>query len=339
MSGPSALPLGASQPDGSGLSRYDAFSPPNWAWHGMSVVVFAYHDVGCMGVRTLKALGIEVARVYTHEDDPNENRWYGSVAKTCAEIGVTCTTANPHDPAEIDVISRIAPDAIFSLYYRDMIKDSVLSLAKRGAVNLHGSFLPRYRGRAPVNWQILHGETQGGVTLHYMVKRADAGDIVDQEALPIAPDDTGVDVYRKMLPAAEAVLRRSAKAVLDGTAPRIRQMESKATYYGRRRPEDGLIDWNWCAEDVRNLVRAVTKPYPGAFTFASGRRINVWRVSHAGEPQPRATGTVLNSSGGAYVVCGDRRLVSLDSVEIAGREGRGRDFADVLAHGTRLGGA
>jgi UDP-4-amino-4-deoxy-L-arabinose formyltransferase/UDP-glucuronic acid dehydrogenase (UDP-4-keto-hexauronic acid decarboxylating) len=309
----------------------------------VSVVVFAYHDVGCMGVHTLKALGIDVARVYTHADDPGENRWFGSVTKTCAELGVTCTTANPHDSAETGVIRGIAPDAIFGLYYRDMIKDSVLSLAKRGGFNLHGSYLPRYRGRAPVNWQILHGETQGGVTLHHMVKRADAGDIVDQEAIPIGPDDTGVDVYRKMLPAAELVLRRSAKAVLDGTARRIRQMESKATYYGRRKPEDGLIDWNWCAEDVRNLVRAVTRPYPGAFTFASGRRINVWRVSHARfavadqEPWPPVPGTIIGADG-VFVYCGDCALLKLDHVEIDGRVGDGADFPGVLKDGLVLGG-
>ena len=304
----------------------------------MSVVVFAYHDVGCMGVRTLKSLGIDVARVYTHADDPKENRWFGSVADTCRELGVTCTTANPHDAAEIDAIRRAAPDAIFSLYYRDMIKDSVLSLAKRGAVNLHGSYLPRYRGRAPVNWQILHGETQGGVTLHYMVKRADAGDVVDQEAIPIGPDDTGVDVYAKMLPAAERVLRRSARSVLDGTAPRIKQMESKATYYGRRRPEDGLIDWSWSAEDVRNLVRAVTKPYPGAFSFASGAKVTVWNVSHFGEPQSRAPGSLMRSASGCHVVCGDRRLLRLDRVEIGGREADAREFPDVLTNGLQLGG-
>lgn len=304
----------------------------------MKAVVFAYHDVGCMGVRVLKDLGVDVARVYTHEDDPGENHWFDSVRKTCADAGIVCTTANPHLPEELATIAQIAPDAIFSLYYRDMLKDSVLSLAKHGAVNLHGSYLPRYRGRAPVNWQILHGETQGGVTLHSMVRKPDAGDIVDQEAIPIGPDDTGVDVYRKMLPAAERVLRRSAQAVLEGTAPRVRQMESKATYYGRRRPEDGLIDWHWAAEDVRNLVRAVTKPYPGAFTFASGRKVMVWRAVHAGEPQPRPAGSVMRSSSGVYVVCGDRRLLRLDRVEIDGREGDGMEFADVLRDGITLGG-
>ncbi len=326
----------------------------------MKAVVFAYHDVGCMGVRVLRKLGVDVARVYTHDDDPDENHWYGSVAKTCAELGVACTTLSPHDPAELDVIRGTAPDAIFSLYYRDMIKDSVLSLAKRGAVNLHGSYLPRYRGRAPVNWQILHGETQGGVTLHYMVKKPDAGDIVDQESFDIGPDETGRDVYAKMLPAAERVLTRSAMSVLEGTAPRIRQMESKATYYGRRRPEDGLIDWRWRAEDVRNLVRAVTHPYPGAFTFAGGKKILVWwttasdsgsvsRISTIRDPgrarecespvenRRPAPGRVV-SRGGVSVVCGDGRLLKLVRVEIDGREGDATEFADVLRDGTELGG-
>lgn len=307
----------------------------------MSVVVFAYHDVGCMGIRTLKALGIDVARVYTHEDDPGENHWFGSVTKTCAELGIVCTTANPHLPEEIAAIRAIAPDAIFSLYYRDMLKESVLSLAKHGGFNLHGSYLPRYRGRAPVNWQILHGETQGGVTLHHMVKKADAGDIVAQEAFPIGPDDTGIDVYKKMLPAAERVLGRSVLvAILTGSAPRIRQMESKATYYGRRRPEDGLIDWHWAAEDVRNLVRAVTKPYPGAFTFANGTKIVVWEAWH----QPLGVQILVPTPGaikhghGVSVLCGDGKLLRLRHVEIDGREGDAIDFKHVLHERAFLGG-
>lgn len=310
----------------------------------MKAVVFAYHDVGCMGVRVLKRLGVEVARVYTHDDDPGENHWFGSVRKTCSELGVACTTADPHLPAEMDAIRGAAPDAIFSLYYRNMIKDPVLAIPRHGAVNLHGSFLPRYRGRAPVNWMLLHGETQGGVTLHYMVRKPDAGDIVDQESFPIGPDDTGVDVYRKMLPAAERVLVRSAPLVLAGTAPRILQMESKATYFGRRRPEDGLIEWRWCAEDVRNLVRAVTRPYPGAYTFANGKKVMVWRVSHVRPfvdvpDRPVATGVGrLIRSNDALVTCGDGRRLRLDLVEVDGREGDGMDFPDVLRAGLILGG-
>jgi UDP-4-amino-4-deoxy-L-arabinose formyltransferase/UDP-glucuronic acid dehydrogenase (UDP-4-keto-hexauronic acid decarboxylating) len=304
-----------------------------------AAVVFAYHDVGCMGVRTLARLGIDVARVYTHEDDPGENRWFGSVRKTCAELGIPCTTADPHNPAELEVIRVIAPHAIFSLYYRDMLKDSVLSLARNGAVNLHGSLLPRYRGRAPVNWQILHGETQGGVTLHHVVRKPDAGDIVDQDAFPIGPNDVGVDVYARMLPAAERVLTRSALAVVRGTAPRTPQDEAAATYFGRRRPSDGEILWRSAAEDVRNLVRAVTKPYPGAYTFAAGKKVLVWRAERVDASSGAPPGTVRVRGGALCTVCGDGRLLRLARVEIDGREGDGMEFADVLRDGVVLGGS
>jgi methionyl-tRNA formyltransferase len=305
-----------------------------------TAVVFAYHDVGCLGVKTLVRLGVKVALVYTHEDDPKENRFFGSVGATCDALGIPCRTADPHGEAELAAIRAAAPDAIFSLYYRDLLRSSVLSLAKRAAVNLHGSYLPRYRGRAPVNWMILHGETTGGVTLHHMVARADAGDIVDQESFAIGPEETAVEVYAKMLPAAERVLERSALAVLDGTAPRFVQMETKATTFPRRRPEDGLIEWRWRAEDVRNLVRAVTHPYPGAFTFAGATRVLVWRVATA--PQDVRHGPVpgtVSRDDGVTVHCGDGRSLRLVRVEIAGREGDPAEFADTLRDGTVLGNA
>ena len=303
----------------------------------MSVVVFAYHDVGCMGLRTLKRLGVEIAQVYTHADDPHENTWFGSVRRTCEELQLPVkVAADPHAPEELAHMARLAPRAIFSFYWRDLLRESVLALGQKGAVNLHGSLLPRYRGRAPVNWQLLHGERESGATLHYMVARADAGDVVDQEPFAIGPDDTPTDVFRKLLPAAETVLMRSAQAVMDGTAPRIEQMESKATYFGRRRPDDGRIEWRWSAEDVRNLVRAVTRPYPGAFTNAGDRRINVWRASHAGDPsihRGRGAGTVLRDGDDALVVCGDGRAVRLDDLDV----GEGGSASSVLQEGVVLG--
>ncbi len=305
----------------------------------MTAVVFAYHDVGCRGVRTLKRLGVDIAAVYTHADDPTENTWFGSVRATCAELGVNVLIGNdPNSASELERIRSIAPAAFFSFYYRDLLKDELLSIPTRGGVNMHGSLLPRYRGRAPVNWMLLHGEREGGVTLHYMVKRADAGDIVDQEAFAIGPDETPTDVYTKILPAVERVLERSALAVLDGTAPRIQQMESKATKFGRRRPEDGLIHWRWCAEDVRNLVRAVTQPYPGAFTFAGSERVLVWWTSHADSrpSEPKEPGIVEVTRDGVLVTCGDRRRLRLERVAIGGVEGDALRFPAVLRDGLRL---
>ena len=308
----------------------------------MSVVVFAYHDVGCMGLRTLKRLGVEIAQVYTHEDDPHENTWFGSVRKTCEELKLPVKVAvDPHSPAELAHIAALKPRAIFSFYWRDLLKESVLSLASQGAVNLHGSLLPRYRGRAPVNWQLLHGEREGGVTLHHMVRKADAGDIVDQEPFVIGPDDKPTDVFESVLAIGELVLTRSALAVIEGNAPRIEQLESKATLFGRRRPEDGAIHWRQSAVDVRNLVRAVTRPYPGAFTFAGDKRVLVWWSDYELQGRWPSAGSehgrVERRADGVYVTCGDRRRLRLSEVEIDGRSGDALQFPELLGNGVRLG--
>lgn len=305
----------------------------------MSVVVFGYHDVGVTGLLSLVKQGIEVSAVYTHEDDPDENRWFGTVAGSAAELGIPVSVANPNSKAELDRIRALAPKAIFSFWYRNILKQPLLDIPTSAAVNLHGSLLPRYRGRAPVNWMLLHGETEGGVTLHHMVLTPDAGDIVDQEPFPIGDDDTPTDVYRSLLAAEEEVLMRSAQAVVDGTAPRIRQLESNATTFGRRRPADGLIDWRVSARDVRNLVRAVTAPYPGAFTVAGETRVLVWSAEFAGEPCDAVPpGTVTRSVHGVFVACGDRRRLRLRKVEIDGRTGDALEFPEFLADGVALGG-
>jgi len=310
--------------------------------------VFAYHDVGCLGLRVLHALGIEVRAVYTHADDSQENTWFDSVRATCEELALPVRVGvDPNAEDEVERIRALRPLAMFSFYYRDLLRPPLLAIPPRGGVNLHGSLLPRYRGRAPVNWQILHGEREGGVTLHYMVKKADAGDIVDQEAFPIGSDDTPKDVYARLLPAAKRVLERSAIAVMEGTAPRIRQLESKATTFGRRRPEDGLIDWHLCADDVRNLVRAVTTPYPGAFTFANGTRVLVWWAEHelphrgsaSSDRAPASEivpGRVHRTEGAVAVECGDRRRLRLVDVEIDGRRGNATEFPHVWVDGLVL---
>jgi methionyl-tRNA formyltransferase len=310
----------------------------------MSAVLFAYHDVGCAGIRVLHRLKIPIAAVYTHADDPHENAWFGSVRKTCEELKLPVHVgADPNSPEERERIARLEPTAFFSFYYRDMLKRPLLELPRRGGVNLHGSLLPRYRGRAPVNWQLLHGEKESGATLHYMVARADAGDVVDQEPFAIGPDDTPTDVFRKLLPAAETVLMRSAQAVMDGNAPRIEQMESKATTFGRRTAADGLIHWRMAAHDVRNLVRAVTDPYPGAFTFAGSRRITIWWAdlvadSPRGAKEPGRVEWSGRGVGDApLVVCGDRRRLRLSRFTIDESPAGGSDPREVLRDGTLLG--
>jgi len=242
-----------------------------------SAVVFAYHDVGVRCLSALLAAGIRPALVVTHRDDPRETIWFASVEKLARDNGLEVAT--PGDPREVEArVAGLAPDFLFSFYYRHMLPAPMLRAARRGAFNMHGSLLPKYRGRVPVNWAILRGERETGATLHEMVEKPDAGGIVDQMAVPILPDDTALEVFRKVTVAAEIVLHRSLPALLAGTARLTPQDLAAGSYFGGRRPEDGRIDWRQPARRIHDLVRAVAPPYPGAYSDVAGERLRVLRT-------------------------------------------------------------
>jgi methionyl-tRNA formyltransferase len=241
------------------------------------IIFFGYSEVGYSCLELLLARGDNVAALFTHEDNPNENIWFKTPAQAARERNIPIfTPASVNTPEWIDRIAALKPDLILSVYYRHMISTRVLDLAPLGAFNMHGSLLPRFRGRAPINWAVLHGEERIGMTLHRMVKRADAGNIVDQEGVAIGPRDTAEQAFRKVLPCARAVLSRRIDALLAGTAPETPQDESQATYFGGRTPEDGRIRWHDTTTRIFNLVRAVTEPYPGAFSDVGPARLMVW---------------------------------------------------------------
>lgn len=249
----------------------------------MKTVVFAYHDIGCEAISTLREMGEEICAVFTHEDDPNENVWFGSVKKCSEKLKIpTYMPENPNTPEWIEKIKTMNPDIIFSFYYRELICDDILAIPPKGALNLHGSLLPKYRGRAPVNWVLVNGEKETGLTLHYMIKKPDAGDIVAQKRITITDDDTALTLYRKFVPLTREILLKTIPLLANGAAPRIHQDEKKATTFSGRKPEDGKIDWTRSSEEIYNLVRAVTHPYPGAFTFLNGKKIFIWQSKKGG---------------------------------------------------------
>jgi methionyl-tRNA formyltransferase len=275
-------------------------------------VVFAYHDVG---VRCLKALlsgGVSVPLVVTVPDDPRERRWFASVAETASDYGLDIEApADASSAALASRVSELQPDFVFSFYYRSILGAPLLRAARRGALNIHGSLLPRYRGRAPVNWAILRGERECGATLHYMVERADAGDIVDSQPVPILIDDDAREVYAKVTLAAETVLVRSLPALIAGSAPRRPQPILPGEYFGRRRPEDGRIDWSRPALEIHNLVRAVAPPFPGAFGAVGGERWEIHRTRLSPGTAPPQGRSLFGSAGRCYLGCGDGRALLL----------------------------
>jgi len=286
---------------------------------GPTAVVFAYHDVGVRCLKALISAGVRIPLVVTVADDPGENRWYASVAATAAEYGLE--TLTPASAAEPQVEARLAalrPDFLFSFYYRSLLPAALLRAARRGALNMHGSLLPRYRGRAPVNWAILKGERETGATLHYMVERADAGDIVDQLAVPILTDDDAREVFAKVTVAAETVLARSLPKLIAGTAERRPQAILPGEYFGRRTPQDGRIDWQRPAREIHDLVRAVAPPFPGAFAEVGGARWEIHRTRLSDRPAPGAGAWLFGAGGALYAACGGGGVLQILSAVQSG---------------------
>ena len=286
-----------------------------------SAVVFAYHDVGVRCLRVLLDAGVQVQLVITHDDAPGEAIWFGSVAAVAAEQGLRCVAPlDPHAAPLLESVAAARPDFLFSFYYRQMLRREWLNLPQRGAYNMHGSLLPQYRGRAPVNWAVLHGEHQTGATLHRMNEKPDNGAIVDQCAVPILGDDTAREVCGKVTVAAEIVLARSLPRLLDGSAVETPQDLSQGRYYGGRRPQDGRIPNDAGARQIHNLVRALAPPYPGAFLGLGGQRIVVERTQHT-TVAPNAPGQglrLLADSGALWLIASDGSALRVLTARLEG---------------------
>jgi len=277
-------------------------------------VVFAYSEVGVRCVRELLAQGIEIAILFTHEDDPGEQQWFGSVRQLGEDQGLRVETPDdPNTPHWVSEGRRAAPDFLFSFYYRYLLNTAWLEVPRRGALNMHGSLLPKYRGRAPVHWAIIQGESATGASLHYMLAKPDAGALVDQQAVPILENETALDVSLKVADAAQTVLHRSLPRLVAGTAPAVPLDLSQGSYFGRRRPEDGRIDWRQGARAVHNLVRAVAPPFPGAFTEVNGCRLALLATRVDDQPvRHAARAPCLYAADGAwYADCVDGRRLKI----------------------------
>ena len=285
-------------------------------------VVFPYSEVGVRCVRELLAQDMQIPLLFTHADDAGENRWFGSVHELAEAHRLRVET--PDDPNTLEWIAegrRARPDFVFSFYYRHMLNSAWLDMPKRGALNMHGSLLPKYRGRAPVHWAIIHGETATGASLHYMLEKPDAGALVDQQPVPILENDTALEVSMKVADAAQQVLARSLPKLIAGSAAARALDLAQGSYFGRRRPQDGRIDWHSSARQIHDLVRAVAPPFPGAFTEVNGCRLAVLETRIDAEPvRYGARAPCLYAAGDRwYADCVDGRRLEILKLAIGQR--------------------
>jgi methionyl-tRNA formyltransferase len=303
------------------------------------IIVFGYHTIGYLCLQELIERSEEVSAVVTHRDDPGEHIWFDSVAELARSAGIAVfQPRNPNTSALVSLIRSLQPEIIFSFYYRRLLSKELLAIPPRGGINLHGSLLPKYRGRSPVNWVLVNGERQTGVTLHYMTEEADAGDIIAQRPVEITFADTALTLSRKVAQAALVLFQETFPLIKAGLAPRIPQDPAQATYYGGRRPEDGKIEWVRPALALYNLIRAVTAPYPGAFTWYQGKKLYVWSSCPSAAPgeSGRIPGTILGvRDGGCLVATGEGNLL-LTQMQLQGEEMlSGEAFVD--KHGLGIG--
>jgi methionyl-tRNA formyltransferase len=300
-------------------------------------VLFAYHDSGYACIEALLGLGAPIAALFTHKDDPHEEIWWRNCAELAARNSIPVFTPERIDADVVAQVAALHADIIYSIYYRYLLPDAILNSAAHGAFNLHGSLLPKYRGRAPVNWMLVNGEREAGLTLHHMVARADAGDIVAQRSCAIDDRDTALTLYRKLVPLGADIMREFHPLIVTGHAPRTKQDLTHGSYFGRRRPEDGRIDWRWPARRIFNLVRAVTHPYPGAFCYAAGRKLFIWEARIAHEDGVRGLpGEILGErEGGLEIAAGQGSLIVTRAQFGGGEESDARTILDVGATGPR----
>ncbi len=306
----------------------------------MKTVVLAYHNIGCIGIKALLDHGFDIQAVFTHQDNPQENLWFDSVAELAAENGLQVFAPdNINHPLWVDRIRELAPDIIFSFYYRSMVGPEILQIPANGCLNLHGSLLPKYRGRCPVNWALVNGEDETGVTLHYMTPQPDNGDIVAQQRIAITPEDTALILHGKLTATAGKLLDTTLPGLLAGQITRIPQDHSQASYFGGRKPADGVINWQQSAEQIYNLIRAVTRPYPGAFSYLGNQKVLLWSVTPVEGDTAQQPGMVL-SENPLVINCGQGALeVRAGQVEEGGLFVNGVQLARdlCLAEGMRFG--
>jgi len=287
--------------------------------------------VAFLGSQEIGARCLEVVIRHGHEvvgvglDRPAEHeRWSDDVSRVVEEHRLPVLGGRRFRTRKaLDELRALAPDLLLAIGWRWLLPPDVLSVPPKGCLGIHGSLLPRLRGFAPVNWALIGGEERTGPSLFYFADGVDTGDLVGQRPFAIGDDDDAATVRQRVADEAVALLDEHLPGLAAGTAPRIPQPAEGATYGPRRRPEDGVIDWTMDPHALFNWVRGLTRPYPGAFTWLGGHRVQVWKVRplEGGGPGPGAAehGAAVAEEG-SIVGAGAGRVQLLD-VSFEGEEG------------------
>ena len=300
----------------------------------MRIVYLGTPDFAVGPLQALAAAGYDIAAVVTQPDKPrNRGKMQPTPVKAAAEaLGLTVLTPENVN-REVDAIAALQPDLLVVVAYGQFLSEKLLAVPALGAVNIHGSLLPAYRGAAPINAAVINGERESGVTIMYLDKGMDSGDMILQESVSIGEDMTAGQLYDELCRLGTELLLQALPLIEAGTAPRIPQDHDKATFAPMLKKEDEIIDWSRPAKQVHDLIRGMD-PFPGAYTLRQGKRLKIWGSKLATLPlQGEAPGAVTAvGKEGFWVACADQALL-ITQVQ---PEGKSRMDAGAYARGYQV---
>jgi methionyl-tRNA formyltransferase len=302
-----------------------------FAWIGM-------HAEGLPAFEALLAAGAPVQAAVTMPPELAAKRGGGADYRAaCRRYGVPLYYVSDINAATSRaILSAVGADVVFVVGWPQFVRPETLQMARLGMISAHASLLPHNRGSAPVNWAIIRGERTTGNTLFWLAEEMDSGDIIDQTELPITPYDTAASLYERVAESTRDMTLRLLPRLLGGDRPGRPQPPATEPVLRRRRPADGRIDWTWSSETIYDFVRALTRPYPGAFGTLEGRSWRVWQAALPPIPATNsAPGEILgpvvspvSEACGQLVACGRGAVILLELESDEGEVLRGRALSD-----------
>lgn len=303
----------------------------------MKILFVGSKDRGVACLEALLDVGHEIIEVVTNPGTDPDAFWDGSVAEAAEDRGIPVSAPSDiNDRTVIEKVRRLEPDLIVLSGYNQILGPEILSIPDEGVINLHAGKLPEYRGGSPMNWAIINGETSGTATIHYATERVDAGDVLLEREFPIATDDTIADVRERTLALFPGMLVEVIERLEAGTTDPAPIDISEGVYWCSRHPQDGLIRWEaMTAKEVYDFVRALTHPYPGAYTFLGNEKLFVWEASLMDDDVRHSPGRVCMRRGAGHVVAAKNRGVLVETVQPEG--GDIRPASECVQRGAYLG--
>lgn len=275
------------------------------------------HELGKITLEYLVKAGKNIVAVVITDTD---NVWYKGVDEIAIKYNLPLLKEKDiNDVKFVKKIKELEPDILVTVNFEQILKKDIISIPSLGCINTHASLLPKYRGRAPLNWAIINGEKQTGVTVHYIALGIDTGDIVAQKVIDIAENEYIEDILEKVKSIYPIIVKEAIDKVESNNVEPIIQDLSKGFYCGKRTAEDGQIDWMKPVNEIYNLVRAVSKPYPGAYTYYNNKKIIIWRIIPIKQlivDMNNENGTILDTSNNQILVKAEGENLLITKYEI-----------------------